>query len=172
MKRNTPALQAKDGSEIRRGRISPALRTAVELIVRDGLTQRQAAERVGYQEHSIQRALQKPHVRALMSDVKRAELESRTLKAWTRVEGLAEGAASEKVRLEANRTILQGAGELVPEPVTPPQTAPLIQFIRSETHYHGDQHAPPPIPERMPGVFQLSEDDYEVRRSLPDWGEG
>ena len=55
----TELLVNRDGEEIRKGRISPALRTAITLIVSEGLTVADAAVRTGYKVHSLTQALKK-----------------------------------------------------------------------------------------------------------------
>lgn len=45
-------------------RMRPALREAVTLIVEKGITQREAAKRVGMNETALGRALAKPHIKA------------------------------------------------------------------------------------------------------------
>jgi hypothetical protein len=148
-----PALQDRDGRELRKGRISPALRTAVTLIVTEGITQREAAKRVGYQEHSLQVALKKPHVRALMADVKRAWLDNESSRSWRKITQLRDDAASEKVQLEASRTVLQASGELSPAQTEDGHSrGPLIQFVRNELHLHA-------VAEQAPGVFTVDDSD-------------
>jgi hypothetical protein len=95
-----------------KGRIRPALSTAIQLIVTEGLTISDAAQRVGMARESLSRALIKPHVRALREAVKRAWLSSETDKAWLTVAALASGANSEDVKLKAAKVILEAAGEL------------------------------------------------------------
>lgn len=92
--------------------IRPLLQDAVRLIVTEGLSQGDAARRVGMKPHSLYVALRKPHVRAFMTHVRDAWLDSRTSKAWLNIADLADGACSEDVRLKANRTFLEAAGEL------------------------------------------------------------
>lgn len=119
----------KHGNDVAKGRIRPALRTAINLIVADGLTIAEAAKAVGYKAESLSKALLKPHVRTLRADVKRAWLSSQTERAWLTVANLADKAASEDVRLKAARTILEASGELTPRDgagAAPPQ---LIQII-------------------------------------------
>lgn len=151
-------LVTKDGKEIRRGQIRPALRTAIALIVEEGLTTAEAAERVGYQAESLYKALCKPHVRAYRAGVKRAWLEGETSQSWSRVVRLAKGAQSEKVQLEANRTILGAGGELQPETAAEPDARPII-LIKNEMHNHG-----PLVHEVRPGVWQAADD---VAEALP-----
>lgn len=154
MTANLPALVDRSGNEIRKGRISDALRSAIVLIVHDALTVAEAAERTGFKSQSLAKALLKPHVRAYRADVKRAWLASKTSKAWLVVANLAESAGSEKVQLEAARTILQASGELSPDDGEGQrQAVALIQFIKNETHVHGGQ----PLTSRIAGVVQAVE---------------
>lgn len=166
MNRKAPALQHKDGTSIRKERVSPALRSAVTLIVTEAYSITDAAKRVGITRETLSRALKRPAVKTLLADVKRAHLESRTYKAWNRVEELAEGAASEKVKLEANRTILQAGGDLVPERDASEQTGPMFVIVKNEMHVGG----PPPVIERLPGVFELADDAFSFRRNTSSDG--
>ena len=95
-----------------KGRIRPALATAIRLIVEDGLSQVDAAAAAGMSQVSLSIALKKPHVKALRAAVKRAWLDNQTGKAWLTVARLADSAASEDVRLKAARLFLEAAGEL------------------------------------------------------------
>lgn len=95
-----------------KGRIRPALATAIRLIVEEGHTQADAAQAVGMNPVSLSLALKKPHVKALRDGVKRAWLDNKTGKAWLTVAALAENAASEDVRLKAAKLFLEAAGEL------------------------------------------------------------
>jgi hypothetical protein len=95
-----------------KGRIRPALATAIRLIVEEGHTQADAAQAVGMNPVSLSLALKKPHVKALREAVKRAWLDNETGKAWLTVINLSNGAASEDVRLKAAKLLLEAAGEL------------------------------------------------------------
>lgn len=113
MQPSVPALDPDTGEIVRRARqIRPQLAAAIEAIVHSGLTQREAAELVGYAPESLSIAMKKPHVRAFMADVKRAWLESATSQAWNTVSTLMQKGKSEDVRLKAARTVLEAAGEL------------------------------------------------------------
>lgn len=109
---NDSELVNRDGEPIRKGRISPALRSAITLIVSEGLTVADAATRTGYKAHSLTQALKKPHVRAFRASVKRAWLDSRTEQSWVGLAKLADHACSEDVRYKSHRTFLEAAGEL------------------------------------------------------------
>jgi hypothetical protein len=148
------ALVTRDGQAIGKGRLSPALKSAVTLIVHDGATVAEAAKRTGYQRESLAKALLKPHVRQFRAGVKRAWLESEAAKAWRTVADLASDAQSEKVRLEAARTILSSQGELTSDSGENDRRAvALIQFIRQgDTHIHGQ-----PLTQRLPGVVQAED---------------
>lgn len=129
--------------------IRAKLREALKIIAIEGASQREAAERAGMSEHGVQRALAKPHVRAYLDGVKRAWKEGRTSKAWANVADLADNAASEDVRLKANRTFLESMGELSPNGNGSDQ-APrqLIQIITDRVDI-----SRPPL-ERWPGVTE------------------
>lgn len=146
-------MVAKDGVAVVKGRIRPALASAVRLIVCEGYTIRDAAKAVGYAHGSLKKALGRAHVRAFRTDVKRAWMTSETERAWLGVASLARGAASEDVRLKAQRTILEAAGELNKGDDDARQTRQLINLTRIETHYHGSE----PPNERLPGVIEAPE---------------
>ena len=95
-----------------KGRIRPALDTAIRLIVEEGRTQADAAKAVGMNQVSLSLALRKPHVIALRAAVKRAWLDSKTDKAWVTLANLADNAASEDVRYKSAKLFLEAAGEL------------------------------------------------------------
>ena len=92
--------------------IRPALQEAIRLYVTEGFSKSEAAKRAGMTLHGLLAALKKPHVRAFESHVRDAWMESRTSKAWLNIANLADSACSEDVRLKANRTFLEAAGEL------------------------------------------------------------
>lgn len=145
-----PQLVNQDGDVIRKGRISPALATVCRLLVEEGITQAEAAKRTGYKAPSLSIALRKPHVKAYLDSVRRAWKENRTSRAWVNVADLADNAASEDVRLKANRTFLEAMGELggggEGDGKAPSQ---LIQIIANHVHTHGH-----PLSERLPGVVE------------------
>lgn len=127
MPTGTHDLTARDGSPVRKGRVSPALRTAITLIVHEGLTVADAAKRTGYATESLAKALMKPHVKAARSDVKRAWLSSETEKAYLTAAKLASGANSEDVQLKAARIFIdmdQAARNAMPE-----QARQLVQIV-------------------------------------------
>lgn len=156
-----PQLTDKDGAEIRKGRVSPALRTAIVLLVEEGLTIPEAAQRIGYKGESLAKALAKPHVRALRADVKAAWMTNQTSRAWLTVAGLASGAQSEDVRLKACRTILEAAGELGrAEDDARGAARTLINIIQS-----AEVTAPT---ESRPGVIEIRAARAEVREIVDD----
>lgn len=112
---NHPILEAtakEVAAKARAPQIRPRLQEACRSIVTEGLSVPDAAKRAGMAVHSMQVALRKPHVRAFMAHVKDAWHNSRTFKSWLNIAELADGACSEDVRLKANRTFLEAAGEL------------------------------------------------------------
>lgn len=153
-------LVTRDGTAIRKGRVSPALRTAIRLIVEDGISVAAAAQRTGYKETSLAVALKKPHVRAERAAVKRAWLDNKTGKAWLVMAQLAEGAASEDVRHKSAKVFLDAAGELdgsAANGATGPRT--LVQIVMHHAPEGGQ-----PIPHRLPGVIEAQ----AIHRPKPD----
>lgn len=154
------AMVDKDGNRVTKGRVRPALHTAIRLIVEDGLSQAEAAKRVGMKGPSLTIALHKPHVKAVMADVKRAWLDSQTSKAWLQVAKLAENAVSEDVRLKASRTFLDAAGELTPADQGGAGPRQLIQIVTRAVQIGGQ-----PPPQRLPGVIEAP--PYQVIEHEP-----
>jgi len=105
------------------------VQTAIRLIVTEGYTVAEAADFVGYKRESLRLSRLKPHVRAFEQGVKRAWMESQTAKAWLTVANLAQGAASETVRLQAARTFLEAQGELGNAPEAEQRAQTLIQIV-------------------------------------------
>lgn len=128
-------LRDADGQSIRKGRISPALRTALVLIVHEGMSQADAAKRVGIRPNSLAKALLKPHVKAALLDVKRAWLASQTERAYLVAATLATGANSEDVQLKAARIFIdmdQQARATMPE-----QARQLVQIVTQNVQIGG-----------------------------------
>jgi len=123
----------KSEIKVPKGRIRPALATAIRLIVEDGYTQADAAKSVGMNAVSLSIALKKPHVVALRAAVKRAWLGSETDKAWVTVAHLASTASSEDVRLKAAKVFLEAAGELGGGDARISVPASLVQIVM---HHH------------------------------------
>lgn len=140
-------LVNRDGEEIRKGRISPALRTAITLIVSEGLTVADAALRTGYKAHSLTQALKKPHVRAFRASVKRAWLASQTEQAWLTVSKLATGANSEDVRLKAARVFIEA--DEAARATMPADVRQLVQIVTQNVTMTGNLSA-----SQMPGVIE------------------
>lgn len=92
--------------------IRPRVRVALAAIVEKGAKISEAAEMAGMRTESLRLALKRSHIQDELTRVKRAWLSNETGKAWLTVADLANGAASEDVRLKAARTILEAAGEL------------------------------------------------------------
>jgi hypothetical protein len=143
----TDLLVNRDGEEIRKGRISPALRTAITLIVSEGLTVADAALRTGYKPHSLTQALKKPHVRAFRSSVKRAWLTSQTDQAWLTVSDLATRANSEDVRLKAAKVFIEA--DAAARNAMPEQARQLVQIVTNNLTMTGNLTA-----SQMPGVIE------------------
>ena len=140
-------LRDRNGLSIRKGRISPALRTAIQLIVLEGLTIAQAAERTGYRPQSLEKALMKPHVKAEKANVMRAWRESKTERAWLTVADLASGACSEDVRLKAAKVFIdadEAARQAMPE-----RAQQVVQIIAQNVNMQGQ-----PTSSQLPGVIE------------------
>ena len=65
--KNTPKLLSRGPQP---PRMRPPLKEAVSLIIEKGITQREAARRVGMNETSLGRALAKPHIKAWIDNEK------------------------------------------------------------------------------------------------------
>jgi hypothetical protein len=151
---NTPQLVDRAGKALAKGRIAPALRSAIKLIVEEGYTIADAAKAVGYQTHSLTQALHKPHVRALRASVAAAWRASETEAAWHIVSGLAKGSPSDDVRLKAARTVLEAAGELRPKADEPGLSRTLINIVLSGGRVDAEAG-------RLPGVIEAPKGDRE-----------
>ena len=135
MPTGTHDLVARDGEQVRKGRISPALRTAIVLIIHEGLTVADAAKRTGYATESLSKALIKPHVKAYRSSVKRAWLASETEQAWLTMTSLARSAASEDARFKAAKYLIDV--DLLAQGAMPEQTRQLVQIITQNVNMTG-----------------------------------
>lgn len=135
MPTGTHDLVAKDGSPVRKGRISPELRTAITLIVHEGQTVADAAKRTGYQTESLSKALMKPHVKAFRLSVKHAWLASKTERAWLTVADLAERGNSEDVRLKAAKVFIEA--DAAARATMPEQARQLVQIIANNVNMAG-----------------------------------
>ncbi|WP_292229352.1 hypothetical protein [Brevundimonas sp.] len=160
-------LYDRDGAMIRKGRVSPALRTAITLIVHEGLTVADAAKRTGYKTESLAKALIKPHVKAFRADVKRAWLASETEQAWLTAADLQRRGMSEDVRLKAAKVFIDADKDA--RAAMPEQARQLVQIITKEVHLGGQ-----PTNNRLPGVIEAepyqplslpSSDSERVRRA-------
>ena len=75
-------------------------------MITEGLTRSEAAKKHGMTDHGLYSALCKPHVIKFKTDVLREFREGLAERALVRVDVLADGAKSENVKLEANKTLL------------------------------------------------------------------
>lgn len=141
-------LVKRNGKEVSKGRIAPALRSAIKLITEQGYTVADAAKAVGYQTHSLTQALNKPHVKAARAAVVNAWRSSETFAAWAIVSGLAKEGVSEDVKLKAARTILQAAGELDPKADTGGGAQTLINIVLNSGR------SAEVFDDRLPGVIE------------------
>ena len=140
-------LVARDGEPVRKGRVSPALRTAITLIVHEGLTVADAAKRTGYATESLSKALMKPHVKAFRLSVKRAWLASQTERAWLTVSDLALQANSEDVRLKAAKVFIEA--DEAARATMPADVRQLVQIVTQNVTMTGNLTA-----SQMPGVIE------------------
>ena len=147
MPTGTHDLVARDGEPVRKGRVSPALRTAITLIVHEGLTVADAAKRTGYATESLSKALIKPHVKAFRSSVKRAWLASKTERAWLTVADLAESGNSEDVRLKAAKVFIDA--DEAARATMPAEARQLVQVYINQLNQTG--HLPA---SQMSGVIE------------------
>lgn len=159
-----PELVDKSGNEVRKGRIRPALRTAIALIVEEGLSQDAAAKRVGMKAPSLTVALRKPHVRAYKSDVMRAWLASKTERAWLTVANLAESGASEDVQLKAARFLIEQ--DEAKRQAMPERARQVVQIVTQNVNLGGQL-----IPNQSSGVleavpYQALDDDASNSRAV------
>jgi len=143
----TSELVNRDGEEVRKGRISPALRTAITLIVSEGLTVADAALRTGYKAHSLTQALKKPHVKAFRASVKRAWIASETEQAWLTMTDLARRAASEDARFKAAKYLIDI--DVQARNALPTDTRQLVQIVTQNVTMTGNLTA-----SQMPGVIE------------------
>jgi len=140
-------LVDKSGLSIRKGRISPALRTAIILIVEQGLTLKDAAARTGYKPESLAKAMCKPHVRAFRASVKDAWWKSKTDRAYVDLAELATSAMSEDVRLKAIKEVIAIDREV--QRAMPEQARQLVQIVTQSVQIAAD-----PLTQRAGGVIE------------------
>jgi hypothetical protein len=110
---NMSAATRKTSSKAKDTRISARVREAVRLMVEEGRKRPEAAQAVGLKDDSLYRALLRPDVcelRTELMQVKRTNAAARTI---ARAEHLADHAQSEHVRLQANEW-LGGIAGVVP----------------------------------------------------------
>ena len=147
MTTTAPMLVDKNGKPVPRGRIRPALDTAIRLIEEQGYTIADAAKAVDYRTHSLVQALHKPHVRAFRADVKRAWRESETSRAWVTMAKLAQHAGSEDVQFKSAKFLIEMSEAA--ENRMPEQARQLVQIVAQNVNLTGQlTHS------QTPGVFE------------------
>lgn len=136
------------------------LRTALQILVSTGCTQKEAAAQAGMSENGLSLALQRVPVKEELARISRLRLELETARSWHRVFDLRDNAASEEVKLKATRTHLEAVGELsdAGSGRNAGNSAPLIQVIVNPA-YASIQ----PGPERLPGVVERPAIDITPR---------
>lgn len=109
-------------------------------MVEDGRTLSEAAQMAALQEESLRKALRKPHVAQFVTGLRREWLAGQTILSFHKVAELRDDAQSQKVQLDACKTILQSAGELQPtERDTGPRAGVLVQIVIPT------REGPPPV---------------------------
>lgn len=87
------------------GRIRPALKEAIRLMVEEGCTLGDAAQKTSYQIHSLKCAFKKPHVAAYKTGVLRAFVEGEKDRSFQKMVYLRDHASSERVQADMAKTI-------------------------------------------------------------------
>lgn len=98
-------------------------------MVYEGHTITQAAEKAGMTYESVRVALQRPHVQAALASLKRERVGLESLRSFHKVTELRDAAASEKVQLDAAKTIMTVNGDLEPHRQHAPAVPVAIQII-------------------------------------------
>jgi lambda repressor-like predicted transcriptional regulator len=98
--------------KLRKGRIAPRLKQAVEMIVHNGVSIATAAKATGYNVNSLSTALRKSHVQEFKRDIIAAFMENATELARYTLVDVARNSKSDDCRVKAARTLLEIAGEL------------------------------------------------------------
>lgn len=109
--------------------IRAPLERAIRLMVEDGRTLSEAARMAELKDESLRKALAKPHVKAFVASLRREWLAGETLQSWHTVSELRKQSQSDKVRLDAAKTVIGAAGELASEANHAPSVAVAIQFV-------------------------------------------
>lgn len=151
-------LVTKDGKPITKGRIRPALDTAIRLIEEHGYTIADAAKSVEYRTHSLVQALNKPHVRAYRIHVRQAWRNSETVAAWQTMAKLARGAASEDVQHKSAKFLIEQAAAA--EQRLPGEVRQLVQIIN-----HGTVHTGQLPSQQSSGVYEA--EPYQPPALIP-----
>lgn len=123
-----PAVRKERSKQIR-----APLERAIRLMVEDGRTLSEAAKMAELKDESLRKALAKPHVKSFVSSTKAAWLAGETLVSWKTVTTLRDASQSDKVRLDAAKTVIGAAGELSSEANQAPPLSVAIQFVVPDT---------------------------------------
>jgi hypothetical protein len=99
-------------ANIRQTRIAPRLHQALELIVNEGLSLKDAAERVGYTQNALAIALRKPHVIARKRDILQCFMQSGADLCRNSLLEIVKTSKSDGARIEAIKTFLTLTGDL------------------------------------------------------------
>lgn len=163
---------------VRSPQIRPRLRVALDALVNEGLTIGEAAERSGMAYEAVRVAIHKPHVQAAIASLKRQRLGLESLRSFSQVVKLRDGAQSERVQLDACKVILSAAGDLEPERQHGPSGGAVIQIVINAAHQEaplvrtspsGVVESPPfdpakwrPVIEHAPQPVSDDEDEYDA----------
>lgn len=101
---NKSNLNAKQKQQIKLP--NKRIRHAIELMCTQGMTRPQAAETAGIKDNSLYKALRRPDVVRYKTQVLRAFREAETERAYVKIVDISDTAASEHVKLDANKTLL------------------------------------------------------------------
>ena len=90
----------------RNRRVTKPVKAAIDAIVERGLTRSEAAKLAGITDHALYCALRKPHVLAYRREQLKVLREGEAIRSIARIADLADGAASESVKFDANKYLL------------------------------------------------------------------
>lgn len=114
--------------------VRPRLRVALQALVYEGRTIGEAAEISGMTYESVRVALQRPHVQAALTALKRERVGLESLRSFHTVTQLRDFSGSDKVRLDASKTIMTAAGDLEPERHQAPASGTVLQIVVNTQH--------------------------------------
>lgn len=107
-------------------RVSAKMRATLEFMASEGLGVKQAAVKAGMKEESAMKAFRKPHIKRLYNQMAKDVIDGAAQAAHLRINHTSKTAASEHVRLEANKWVA-GVGGISP-----------VQKVQGQ-HHHSHQ---------------------------------